>query len=381
MSVSGDFSIVPVQENNALALIQQGQVEEQQEERVEQSPPSCFTTAGIPIEVIAMIFQRLHPRDIARFMMANQEFRTIGQNFVAFELSNPAERSLVTGPIIQKYGFSQMTDPRNLVIIQKAFQACYFEGQGEGLDYGTLGAKLQITEDRNLVKLFLRYINDSIPGTASPFPKEWPAEAEFLSQHPELNTCCITNVQDIPGAASAIRAWMQNGHPIHTWRLPLFQLSGGDGNHLHDKHMCIITPEVGYFRTARIDGSHNAFMLVSQNIATALTLDRNHAYNGVGIHLNHNHLGALPDEIGTIPHVRELNIQGNDIDMVCSRRMHLLTQLTEAQNEFDRIHSQFSNAGRHIRTAEEYDGFQLQLTQCKTRIQELKLELEREKNT
>ncbi|MBS0652490.1 MAG: hypothetical protein JSR39_03070 [Verrucomicrobia bacterium] len=315
MSISGDLSKVPVQENNALALVQMGQVVEQQEERGEQSPPSSFTTLAIPIEVVTMIFQRLHPRDIARFMMANQEFMTIGQNYVVSELNSPDGKALVTGPIIQKYGFTQITDPRNLVIIQKAFEACYFEGQGEGLDYTTLGAKLQITEDRNLVKLFLRYINDSIPGTSSPFPKEWPEEAEFLRQHPDLNTCCITNVQDIPGAASAIRAWMQNGHPIHTWRLPLFQLSGGDGNHLHDKHMCIITPEVGYFRTDRIDGSHNAFMLVSPNIAIALTLDRDHARHGVGISLDHNHLGALPDEIGTIPHVRELNVQGNDAGM------------------------------------------------------------------
>lgn len=321
MSVSGDLTKVPVQENHALALVQHGQVAEQQEERGEPSPPSIFTTMIIPIEVVVMIFQRLHPRDIARFMMANREFLTMGRNFVAFELNQTVEKSLITGPIIQKYGFPQMTDLRNLVVIQKAFQACYFEGQGEGLDYGTLAAKLQITEDRNLVKLFLRYINDSIPGTSSPFPREWPAEAEFLRNNPDLNTCCITNVQDIPGAASAIRAWMQNGNPIHTWRLPLFQLSGGDGTHLHDKHMCIITPEAGYFRTDRIDGSHNAFMLVSPNISIALSQDRDHAHHGVGINLDHNHLGALPDEIGTIPHVRELIVQGNDAGMTLPKRV------------------------------------------------------------
>ncbi|MBS0655137.1 MAG: hypothetical protein JSR46_05125 [Verrucomicrobia bacterium] len=37
-----------------------------------------------------------------------------------------------------------------------------FEGLGEGLEYATLEAKLLIAGDRNLGKLFLRYINECV---------------------------------------------------------------------------------------------------------------------------------------------------------------------------------------------------------------------------
>ncbi|MBS0650276.1 MAG: F-box protein [Verrucomicrobia bacterium] len=276
--------------------------------------PITISRVQIPTDVVITIFQQLHPRDIASFMQVCKEFNFSAKNFVLLQLIGSEDRANNVIPIIAKYGFQVITDPRNLSVVQKAFQACYFEGQGEGLCYGTLTTKLQIAEDRNLVKLFLHYINDMVPGGSNPFPREWPEEAEFLHQHPELDTCCITMVNDIPGAADAIRIWVQ-AHPVSTWRLPLYQNSGQGHNHWHDKHMCIITPEVGYFRTDRIDGSNNAFMLVSRNLADSLTLDRYHTYHGVGIDLSNNQLETLPDEIGAIPHLNVLQIQGNNEHM------------------------------------------------------------------
>ncbi|MBS0605654.1 MAG: F-box protein [Parachlamydiales bacterium] len=309
MSVSNDLNRVPCQENLELALTSQVA----QSQGVQEFP---ITISGvqIPTEIVISIFQMLHPRDIASCMQVCKAFNFFAKNFVLLELIGSNDRASSVVPIIAKYGFQVITDPRNLSVVQKAFQACYFEGQGEGLCYATLTTKLQIAEDRNLVKLFLHYINDSVPGSSSPFPREWPDEAQFLHQHPELNTCCITMVNDIPGAANAIRIWVQ-AHPVSTWRLPLYQNSGGDNTHLHDKHMCIIAPEVGYFRTDRIDGSNNAFMLVSRNLADALTLDRNHTYYGVSINLSNNQLETLPDEIGAIPHLNQLQIQGNNEHM------------------------------------------------------------------
>ncbi|MGE0669864.1 MAG: F-box-like domain-containing protein [Parachlamydiales bacterium] len=309
MSVSNDLNRVPCQENLELALT--SQVAQSQDV---QEFPITISGVQIPTDVVISIFQKLHPRDIASCMQVCNAFNFAAKNFVLLELIGSNDRSRSVIPIIAKYGFQVITDPRNLSVVQKAFQACYFEGQGEGLCYATLTTKLQIAEDRNLVKLFLHYINDSVPGSSSPFPREWPDEAQFLHQHPELNTCCITMVNDIPGAANAIRIWVQ-AHPVSTWRLPLYQNSGGDNTHLHDKHMCIIAPEVGYFRTDRIDGSNNAFMLVSRNLADALTLDRNHTYYGVSINLSNNQLETLPDEIGAIPHLNQLQIQGNNEHM------------------------------------------------------------------
>lgn len=272
-----------------------------------QPPLSDFSK--LPLELITQIFDNLHCWDVVSFMMANKECHAITQD-VAHIIYDTGTGTVL--PIINKYGFARLSDPRNKIVIQKALQACNFEGEGDNLSLATLKEKFQIVEDRNLVKLFLRYLHDYTPGAAIPYAKDHAEQAEFLKQNPGLSTCCITKVVDIPGAANAIRIWLQQAHSVNAWRLPLFQNCGGNYNHLHDKYMCIIPPEVGYFRTSKIEGSYNAFMLVSRNVVDALTLKINHFRYGVRICLSNNQLAVLPDEIAAIPFLHELWIDNND---------------------------------------------------------------------
>ncbi|MGE3534714.1 MAG: F-box protein, partial [Parachlamydiales bacterium] len=139
MSVSNDLNRVPCQENLELALT--SQVAQSQDV---QEFPITISGVQIPTEIVISIFQLLHPRDIASCMQVCKAFNFFAKNFVLLQLIGSNDRASSVVPIIAKYGFQVITDPRNLSVVQKAFQACYFEGQGEGLCYATLTTKLQI---------------------------------------------------------------------------------------------------------------------------------------------------------------------------------------------------------------------------------------------
>ncbi|MBS0650733.1 MAG: F-box protein [Verrucomicrobia bacterium] len=250
------------------------------------------------IEIIYKhIFSSLDIGSLARLGTVCKEFRILGNGYVLCLL-----KSYSLMKIVDNYGFEPASDLRNLVIVQKAYEACLSEGLEEDLSFSTLPKKIAVAEDRNLIKLFLRYMNTIFAGRIVTYLKNNPEEAEFLRQHPELNVCCISQVEDIPGAANTIRAWLNNRQPIQMNVLYLGKLPS-----THNVHMCIVPPEILHFRLNILLANKNAFTLISRNVGAAIqgTVD-----------LRYNQLGALPDELGSVNTQSAYATEGNPNDML-----------------------------------------------------------------
>ncbi|MBS0653373.1 MAG: hypothetical protein JSR39_07595 [Verrucomicrobia bacterium] len=258
---------------------------------------SLFGQMVLSDVIFKHVFTLLNVPDLARARTVSREFRILGNGYVLSYLKN---FSLMK--IVADYGFEPASDLRNLVIVQKAYEACSNEGIDDSLSLSTLHKKIVIAEDRNLVKLFLRYINTVFSGKEVTFLKSNPAEAAFLQGHPELNVCCISQVQDVPGAANTIRAWLKAQPPIQLHVLHLGKLTPN-----HNVHMCIIPPEIVHFRLNILLANKNAFTLISRNVGAAVKEN---------IDLRYNQLGALPDELGAAENQSTYATEGNPKGML-----------------------------------------------------------------
>lgn len=258
---------------------------------------SLFGQVVLTEIIYKYIFSSLDTRMLARLKSVSKEFRILGNGYVHCFLKSHSLMKLV-----ENYGFEPASDLRNMVIVQKAYQACSSEGLDEGLCLATLHEKISVAEDRNLIKLFLRYVNTIFAGRIVTYLKNNPVEAEFLCQHPELNVCCISQVKDIPGAASTIRAWLKTKQPIQMNVLYLGKLPS-----THNVHMCIVPPEIAHFRLNILLANKNAFTLISRNVGAAVKEN---------IDLRYNQLGALPDELGSTNVQIAYATEGNPKEML-----------------------------------------------------------------
>lgn len=250
--------------------------------------------------IFTQIFSLLAVQDLARLRTVSNEVKVLSNGYVLYYLKSYSLINIVTD-----YGFEPASDLRNLIIIQKAYEACLCEEGNKDLNLNTLHERFTSVKDRNLIKLFLRYMNTVFNGGKITFLKNNPAEEAFLQSHPELNVCCISQVDDVPGAANTIRVWLKAQQSIELSTLYLGRLPAP-----HDTHMCIIPPEIEFFRLNIIQANNNAFRLVSRNVDRAV-MQR--------IDLRNNQLGALPDELGSRNNQTAYSTEGNPKRMLPPR--------------------------------------------------------------
>lgn len=247
--------------------------------------------------IFTQIFSLLAVHDLARLRTVSTEVTTLSKEYILYYLKN---YSLMR--IVADYGFEPASDLRNLIIIQKAYEACLCEEGNKGLNLNTLHDRFISVEDRNLIKLFLRYMNTVINTGKITFLKNNPAEEAFLQDHPELNVCCISQVDDIPEAAKTIRVWLKAQQSIELSVLHLGKLPAP-----HNTNMCIIPAEIGFFRLKILLANNNSFRLISRNVSEAV-IQR--------IDLRDNQLGALPDELGSRSNQTAYSTEGNPKRMI-----------------------------------------------------------------